>query len=233
MLFTQECVGEDNELSHNGCDGDFRSFSGFFELVVLGLEIGIEADGDERRHVEGLPDDGPSASDEGTSGPSSGLPVDWRKARELAGGLFIQFAQFGHLDEKGKGRNLRQAGNGDKDVEARPEAFVTCDTGGDGLLDLGELSFDLLQPGKVLPFEEGLVDVLAAVLRRRPVLHQRQACSMQLLEFTERRSVRVQKTRAQQQTKSRQHLRVDPVCLGQRSDGIGKSSRLARIDLGA
>lgn len=168
MLFTQECVCQDNELSHDRGDGDFGWLSGFSQSVVFCLEIGIEAGGDECRHVERLPDDGPSTDDEGASGSSPGLLVAWRKARELANGLLIEFTQFRHLDEKGKGCDLRKTGYGNQDIEACLEAIVDRNPIGDDLLDLGELRFNLRQAGSVLPFEKRLGDVPAPVLRNRP-----------------------------------------------------------------
>ena len=53
-----------------------------------GLQVRVEARGDEGWHVEGLANAGPSAADEGGAGPASGLAGDGRKsgkARGLAG----------------------------------------------------------------------------------------------------------------------------------------------------
>ena len=60
----QECVGEDDELSHDGCDGDFGRLSGGDEGLILGFYVGVEADGDQCGHVEGLPEMGASGADE-------------------------------------------------------------------------------------------------------------------------------------------------------------------------
>ena len=64
----EQCVCEHDDLSHDSGDCALCGFSGGFELVVLCLEIGIESDGDERRHVERLSDIGPAAANEGAAG---------------------------------------------------------------------------------------------------------------------------------------------------------------------
>ena len=46
-----EGVGEDNELSHDGRDGDLGRLSGIEHRRVLPSEGGIGADGGQRRHV--------------------------------------------------------------------------------------------------------------------------------------------------------------------------------------
>ena len=77
---SEQCVGEEEELSHDGGDGDFGGFASRFELLVFCLEFGIEAHCDERGHIERLSDIGSSAADEGATGPLSGLPCDGREA---------------------------------------------------------------------------------------------------------------------------------------------------------
>lgn len=98
LLFAQESVCEDNELSHDCYDRDFGWFLGFSEGVVSGLEVRVEADGDQGRHVERLAYDGPTAEDEArpdclslgarpeslptafaSSSPSSGISMRWQR----------------------------------------------------------------------------------------------------------------------------------------------------------
>lgn len=47
-------ICEDDEFAHDGGYGDFWGPSASDERMVLGLEIGIEAEGDEGRHGEDL-----------------------------------------------------------------------------------------------------------------------------------------------------------------------------------
>ncbi len=52
--FLQERVGENDEFAHDGGDGEFWRFTGIYEALVEGLEVWVEARGDEGRHIEGL-----------------------------------------------------------------------------------------------------------------------------------------------------------------------------------
>jgi hypothetical protein len=49
---SDEGVCEDDELSHDCGDGDFRRFPGFSEGAVFFLEVGVEARGDECGHID-------------------------------------------------------------------------------------------------------------------------------------------------------------------------------------
>ena len=50
-VFADEGVCEDDELSHDGGEGDFGLFAVCEEAVVEGLERWIEAGGGDRGHV--------------------------------------------------------------------------------------------------------------------------------------------------------------------------------------
>ena len=65
----EQGVGEDDEFAHDGGDGNFCWFAGRFEPLVDGLEVWIEAAGDEGGYVECLADISPAAADEGAAGP--------------------------------------------------------------------------------------------------------------------------------------------------------------------
>ena len=52
-MVLEKSVSEDDELPHDGGEGDLRGFAGVPQPVVAGLEVRIEADRDERRHGEG------------------------------------------------------------------------------------------------------------------------------------------------------------------------------------
>lgn len=94
ICFEQDVSGDD-ELSHDCGDSDLCGFSGFDELTIFGLEVGIEAGSDESGHVEGLPDIGSPASDEALAFPLTRLARDGSEAGE-AGGLFVlERSEFG------------------------------------------------------------------------------------------------------------------------------------------
>ena len=89
----------------------FAGFPAAIELVVFGLQVGVEPHGDERRHVEGLADAGPAAANEGAAGPASGLSGDRRKAGETCGLAGFEKAEFWHFNEQGEGGDLRDSRN--------------------------------------------------------------------------------------------------------------------------
>ena len=60
----QEGVCENDELSHDCGQGDLCPLSGFDEVSVFGLHVGVEACGDEGGHVERLTDFGAPAANE-------------------------------------------------------------------------------------------------------------------------------------------------------------------------
>lgn len=80
MVCFEQGIGGDDELTHNGGDGDFGGFAGGDELLVFGLEVWIEAGGDQSRHVEGLADVGPATANETLAFPLAGLAGDRGKA---------------------------------------------------------------------------------------------------------------------------------------------------------
>ena len=45
-------VSQQDELAHDGGDGDLCGFSGFSELIVFCFQVRVEACGDEGRHVK-------------------------------------------------------------------------------------------------------------------------------------------------------------------------------------
>ncbi len=49
---SEQGVGADDELSHDGGDGDLGGLSGADELLVLGLQVRVEPHRHERGHVE-------------------------------------------------------------------------------------------------------------------------------------------------------------------------------------
>ena len=107
LIGFQQGVGCDNELSHDGGDGDLGGLSGGDELLVLGLEVGVISSGDEGRHVKGLSYVGASSSDEALTFPLTGLPRDWGEAGERCSLLVLEGSEFGHGGDELKTRKNR------------------------------------------------------------------------------------------------------------------------------
>src|SRR5215475_1757671 len=101
--FSEEGIGENDEVSHDGDDGDLWGLAGGGESLEDAPEIGIEADCDERRHEEGVAHFGPSATDETFAAPLSAVASHGRQASEAGGACVFDRAEFGHVGEQGEG----------------------------------------------------------------------------------------------------------------------------------
>ena len=141
-VITYECVCEDDEFSHDCCDGDLWHFTSGDESVIRGFEIGVEPGGYEGGHVECLTDVGASSVDERPAGTFTGLSHDGGCAGQACGGLAIEVAEFGHVDQEGEGGAFCDARNGGQDSEPPGEFRIAFDQGADGGLDLCDLALD-------------------------------------------------------------------------------------------
>ena len=101
-MVAQQGVGQDQQLSHDGGEGDLGRLTGGSERVVLGLQVGVEADGDQGRHVDGLAQAGASAADEALAAVLAGVTGDGRETGEAGGAAVLQGAKFRHLDQQGQ-----------------------------------------------------------------------------------------------------------------------------------
>ena len=81
----EQGVDEDDELSHDGGDGDLGWFSGGDEAPIFGLQVRVEPHRNQRGHVEGLAKSRVTSVDEGAACPASRLPGDGLKPRETGG----------------------------------------------------------------------------------------------------------------------------------------------------
>ena len=66
--------------------------SGDAKRFVFGFQVGVEADGDEGRHVERLPQGGPSAADEALAAMLARVAGDRREASEACCASLIEVA---------------------------------------------------------------------------------------------------------------------------------------------
>ncbi len=63
-MVSEQCVGEDDELSHDGGECGFGRLSGGCEGLIFVPHGLVEADSDQGWHVEGLTQMSPAAADE-------------------------------------------------------------------------------------------------------------------------------------------------------------------------
>src|SRR5690606_22228369 len=111
-------------------------------------------------HVERLSDIGAAATDEGASGPLSGLPGDGSEACERSCLAVFERAEFGHVDDEREGGDDRDAGDRDEDIEAAGKVGVSSDERPDLGLDRRHLTSDLPELLSIVTPEDGKGQVL-------------------------------------------------------------------------
>ena len=151
ILFDED-VGEDDELSHDGGDGDFGLFAGAAEAFVVVAELGVEPGGGEGGEIDAGSYEGASAFDMALAGLFAAVARQRRKAGEEAGGLCRARAKFRQADDERDGGDGTDTGDGDEDVVAALERRL----GVDAAFDLGVQALDMAGHGFQPPAEFGL-----------------------------------------------------------------------------
>lgn len=93
------------------------------------------------------------------------------------------------------------------------------------------MTFDLPELLGIVALEDGKGQRLGPVPHRYPVLHQRLARHVQVLEIVEERTARLPRLQIEQRTHAGEHGGVEPVGLGAPAGGLGEAPGLARVDL--
>lgn len=91
IVLLDQCICKDDEISHDGCCGDFRGFPGGAHSFVCISQIFVEADGYEGRHIERPADTRLATTNESATCPCAGLARNGRY-----GASFVS-AEIGHL----------------------------------------------------------------------------------------------------------------------------------------
>ena len=158
----QQGIRQNDELAHDGNEGDLCGLSGRDQLVVLRLEVAVEAHRGEGRHVDRAVQECSAALDALMALPLPRLPRDRRQARKAGGLLPLQAPQFRHLDQHGEGRGLGDPRNADQDGEFLRQQRVARDRVGNGGVDLLDMAFDLSEPRRGLSLEKARCENLLA-----------------------------------------------------------------------
>jgi len=145
-------VGEDDELSHDGCDDDSGGLSSFHAPLIERPAICVEPASDERWHVEGLARESSSATNVGVTFPRPRLPFHWRKTCEACGLIAFKAARLRHFDEQGESGDFRDAGNEEETLEPPVERRFIEDELFDGGVGFLNFHVDLDEPLFLLPF---------------------------------------------------------------------------------
>ena len=229
----EQCVCGDDEFAHDGGDGDFGGFSGAEELLVFGLEIGVEAGGDESRHVEGPAHAGATAADEALAFPLPGLSGDWSEAGERSGLLVLQAAQFRHGGDELVGGQRSDTGDAGQDLVAAGERSIGGDQAGDLGVERVDMPVDLFEPLPALALEEGDGEVLLAILEGSAIAHE---AVTGIAEFRHLSLLFVSGWSGrwlQRGGHPGQQHGVDAIGLGERAGGLGEAPSALGVELDA
>ena len=109
-VLVDEKVCEEDELAHDGGEGELSRLSPCPEAFVDGLEVGVEAGGGEGGHVEGTAEVAPAAADSGLALPFSGLAGDRGDAGEAGDGGGLEGSDLWQVGEDGGGADLEMPG---------------------------------------------------------------------------------------------------------------------------
>ncbi len=112
----EQVVGEDDEFSHEGGEGEFFRFAPSKETEVERSEDRVVAGGDERGHVEDRADLGAAAEDVALPAELTTVVVKWSDTGEGSGLGIGEGAKFGHQRDEG-------GGGEDPDALNLPEAI--------------------------------------------------------------------------------------------------------------
>jgi hypothetical protein len=104
------------------------------------------------------------------------------KARGLSG---FESSKLGHFDQQSEGGDPRDAGDARQDREAVGEFRIGFDEGENGRVDGGDLTFDLVEALRILPFQQRKRPDFGTVLGGSAIFDQRFAGDVKLLEFVE------------------------------------------------
>ena len=227
-------VEDDQEFAQASGLNDLEFLAAFFQTFSEGFDGGVMSGRGESRHVEHGSDGGSSAGDVSSALVSSAVVVERSDSDQRRDLLAVEFAQFGEFRQECGGGDLSQAGRALQDLRLVAPVVVGVDELGDG----GVHDFDL----RVERLEH-LVQTLASVLRRvlrdrllptiglhraevqeLPAAHDQVGQFLLLLRhFPEHSRIDVLRELGQ-------HLRVEPIGLGENAQTFGEVPHLPRID---
>lgn len=222
----EECIGEDDELSHDGGDGDFSGFPSGDESLIFGFHVGVEACCNKGWHVECLAQDSTPTADVTTPAILSAVARNRRQAGEARDLFVFELAEFGHLDEHGDSGNRADAGDRDEDLEARHQFRLAAQPGLERCVDGGDLAVDLRQALGGMALEQGRTTRMLAVLGGGSILDQGEPGDVEFLHVVNGLAVDRSHWQRQQRPHASEHGGIDRVGLGVAAGGLGKAPRL-------
>jgi len=131
---------------HDGDESELGGFAGSDEGLVGGLEVGVEANGDEGRHEQRVSQRGAAAANEALAAPLTAVACHGRQACKAGGEFVFERAKLRHVDQQGERGGLAEAGDRGENVEADLKYLVGLKALAQGGIGGRDLSLDLLQP---------------------------------------------------------------------------------------
>jgi hypothetical protein len=126
ILF-DEGVCEDHQLSHDGCQGKFFSFSSGEKAFMEALEVRIEARRRMSSHIDAGAHGMAATLDAAGTVALTAVAGDRRKPSEHAGLLGVETAELGHIGEQSARCYRSNAWNGDEDFKPAREGWIGLD----------------------------------------------------------------------------------------------------------
>ena len=230
LVFGEQGIGEDDELSHDSGQCDLGLFAVFAQSFVEHREVGIMACGGKRGPVEGAAGVGAAALDVALACGVAAVVGERRDTGQAGDGSAVEGAELGEVNEQAVGDGGADARDRDEDGIAARQRRIGGDTLGDRAGEARDMAVEVAAPPPELGLEEGQVACRQAVGQRRALCRRRTARMHQLLQRLERLGDRRCGLRAERVAEQRQHLGVDAVGLGACTEGFGEQARAQRVD---
>ena len=123
ILF-EPCVGQHEELAHDGDHRDLPRLSLRDELTVLRAQVRFVTDRRQGRHIEQPPRPRPAALDDAAALPGTGLPSHGREACQAGDRLGVEAAEFRHLGQQPRRGDARHARDRRQDLGPASQSLV-------------------------------------------------------------------------------------------------------------
>ena len=153
-IFGNEAIGEDDDFSSDGGEGEFGWFSSCCEVLVAALHVGIAAACDQGGHIERAAQGRSSTLDAAFCLDGATFARMRREAGEGGDLLAGDTTDLGELGQEGQGGDRPHAGYGAQDGGLAIEFGVGLYDGVDMRVEPFEVTVDSTQPcGKFAPQE--------------------------------------------------------------------------------
>jgi len=126
---SQSCIGDDDDVSHDGIDGEAFWLSGLDEVFEdIGKAV-VAAYGRKRCREESRPDVAASSSDGSVAVACSAVAWMGSAGRQACSLAPVDLSEFGHAGDQHRRQDGTYTGNGAQDGLTRLQLPAACDDG--------------------------------------------------------------------------------------------------------